>query len=152
MNLRLASVKFIFQLSFNSSASHPDNKVHGANMEPIWVLSAPDGPHFGPMNLAIRARTYMDLNLITTVPADTIAPHNTSNTTSKKGSSAYCKIRHAYFNFFLFLNVFTLYQLLLITHFPKWRKRSCKISRYFQLELFGVNFIYGLAYRIDNIL
>ena len=22
----------------------PDNKVHGANMGPIWVLSAPDGP------------------------------------------------------------------------------------------------------------
>ena len=24
---------------------HPDGKVHGANMEPTWVLSAPDGPH-----------------------------------------------------------------------------------------------------------
>ena len=23
----------------------PDGKVHGANMGPIWVLSAPDGPH-----------------------------------------------------------------------------------------------------------
>ena len=32
----------------------PDNKVHGANMGPTWVLSAPDGPHVGPMNLAIR--------------------------------------------------------------------------------------------------
>ena len=32
----------------------PDSKVHGANMGPIWVLSAPDGPHVGPMNLAIR--------------------------------------------------------------------------------------------------
>ena len=31
----------------------PDSKVHGANMGPIWVLSAPDGPHVGPMNLAI---------------------------------------------------------------------------------------------------
>ena len=34
--------------------SVPDNKVHGANMGPTWVLSAPDGPHVGPMNLAIR--------------------------------------------------------------------------------------------------
>ena len=41
--------------------SHPlwrhcnvDSKVHGANMGPTWVLSAPDGPHVGPMNLAIR--------------------------------------------------------------------------------------------------
>ena len=32
----------------------PDSKVHGANMGPTWVLSAPDGPHAGPMNLAIR--------------------------------------------------------------------------------------------------
>ena len=32
----------------------PDSKVHGANMEPTWVLLAPDGPHVGPMNLAIR--------------------------------------------------------------------------------------------------
>ena len=31
----------------------PDNKVHGANMGSTWVLSAPDGPHVGPMNLAI---------------------------------------------------------------------------------------------------
>ena len=33
---------------------YPDSKVHGANMGPTWVLSAPDGPHDGPMNLAIR--------------------------------------------------------------------------------------------------
>ena len=34
--------------------SYPDSKVHGANMGPTWVLSAPDGPHVGPMNIAIR--------------------------------------------------------------------------------------------------
>ena len=33
---------------------HPDHKVHGANMGSTWVLWAPDGPHVGPMNLAIR--------------------------------------------------------------------------------------------------
>ena len=27
--------------------------VHGANMGPTWVLSAPGGSHVGPMNLAI---------------------------------------------------------------------------------------------------
>ena len=31
----------------------PDNSVHGVNMRSTWVLSAPDGPHVGPMNLAI---------------------------------------------------------------------------------------------------
>ena len=33
---------------------YPDSKVHGANTGPTWVLMAPDGPHFGPMNFAIR--------------------------------------------------------------------------------------------------
>ena len=32
----------------------PESKVHGANMGSTWVLSAPDGSHVGPMNLAIR--------------------------------------------------------------------------------------------------
>ena len=32
----------------------PDRTVHGAIMGPTWVLSAPDRPHVGPMNLAIR--------------------------------------------------------------------------------------------------
>ena len=36
-----------------SSDGNPDSKVHGANMGPTWVLLAPDGPHVGPMNLAI---------------------------------------------------------------------------------------------------
>ena len=33
--------------------SNPDIKVHGANMGPTWILSAPDGPRVGPMNFAI---------------------------------------------------------------------------------------------------
>ena len=31
-----------------------DNKVHWVNMGPTWILSAPDGPHVDPMDLAIR--------------------------------------------------------------------------------------------------
>ena len=38
----------------SGSYCYPDSKVHGANLGPNWVLSAPDGPHIGPMNLAIR--------------------------------------------------------------------------------------------------
>ena len=30
---------------------NPDSKVHGANMEPIWVLSAQDGPMLAPWTL-----------------------------------------------------------------------------------------------------
>ena len=36
-----------------SKSKTPDSKVHVANMGPTWVLSAPVGPHVGPMNLAI---------------------------------------------------------------------------------------------------
>ena len=32
----------------------PGSTVHGANMRPTWVLSAQDGPHAAPMNLAIK--------------------------------------------------------------------------------------------------
>ena len=35
----------------------PDSKVRGPNMGPNWVLSAPDGTHDGPMNLAIKVVT-----------------------------------------------------------------------------------------------
>ena len=40
-----------------SMLGYLDSKIHGANMGPIWVLSAPDGPHVGPMNLAIRVQS-----------------------------------------------------------------------------------------------
>ena len=49
-----------WQIYFNqgivatSYLADQDSKVHGANMGPTWVLLAPDGPHIGPMNLAIR--------------------------------------------------------------------------------------------------
>ena len=32
----------------------PDSKVDGDSIRPKWVLPAPDGPHVGPMDLAIR--------------------------------------------------------------------------------------------------
>ena len=35
----------------------PDSKVHVAHLGPTWVLSAPGGPHVGPMNLVIRLST-----------------------------------------------------------------------------------------------
>ena len=35
--------------------SHPDSKVHGANMWHIWGRQYPGGPHVGPINFAIWA-------------------------------------------------------------------------------------------------
>ena len=45
---------FIDKANVRIELSYPDSKVHRANMGPTWVLSAPAGPHVGPMNLAIR--------------------------------------------------------------------------------------------------
>ena len=47
----------------NCTWNNPGCKVHGANMGPTWVLSAPDGPHVGPMNLAITERRLKSSNL-----------------------------------------------------------------------------------------
>ena len=46
--------EIIFEHGFRRRSDYPDSKAHAANMKPTWVLSAPDGPHVGPMNLAIR--------------------------------------------------------------------------------------------------
>ena len=48
-----------FSLILDSS---PNSEVHGANMRPIWVLSAPDGPHVGPMNLAIMVSRFVSVH------------------------------------------------------------------------------------------
>ena len=40
--------------SYSSMIYIPESKSHGANMGPTWVLSAPDGPHVGPMNIGIK--------------------------------------------------------------------------------------------------
>ena len=47
----------------------PDSEVHGANMGPTWVLSAPDGPHVGPMNPALRGtkRVIKIINMAATI-------------------------------------------------------------------------------------
>ena len=38
-----------------------DSNVHGANIGPTWVMSAPVGPHAGPVNLAIRDIQQFDI-------------------------------------------------------------------------------------------
>ena len=50
MNIMVSDIIWLDQLF----KSFPDSKVHGANIGPTWVLSDPDGPHVGPMNLAIK--------------------------------------------------------------------------------------------------
>ena len=57
----------------NGLWSIPDNKVHVAHMVPTWVLSAPGGPHVGPMNLAIRVSLLDSTVAITTSPSQTLS-------------------------------------------------------------------------------
>ena len=45
-------VSYLFGI--DTTQCTPDSKVHGANMGPTLVLSVPDGPHVGPMNLSIK--------------------------------------------------------------------------------------------------
>ena len=40
--------------NFVQYSTIPDSKINEANIGPTWVLSAPDGPHVGPMNLSVR--------------------------------------------------------------------------------------------------
>ena len=47
---------------------HPDNKVHGANMGPIWGQRDPGGSHVGPMNLTIWAAEVLWANLPNLLP------------------------------------------------------------------------------------
>ena len=42
------------QVQFPACYLIPDSKVHEANIGPTWALSAPDEPHVGPMNVAIK--------------------------------------------------------------------------------------------------
>ena len=49
MQMKLFKLSYVLHFCY-----YPDSTVHGANLGPTWVLSAPDGPHVGPMNLAIR--------------------------------------------------------------------------------------------------
>ena len=42
----------------NLSKPDPDNKVHGANLGPIWGRQDPGGPHVGPMNFVIWGGIY----------------------------------------------------------------------------------------------
>ena len=55
LTVRYQTDSSIFFIKMQSVYTYPDKNVHLAYMGPTWVLSAPGGPHVGPMNLTIRA-------------------------------------------------------------------------------------------------
>ena len=88
------------------SQCHPDSKVHGANMGPTWVLSAPDGPHVGPMNLAIMA-TLSSLVIMTICDA----PSNNVGTMKVQSLNCVCVCitKHTYEFYILLFLVWKLF-------------------------------------------
>ena len=54
---------------------YPDSKVHVANIGPTWVLLAPDGPHAGPMNLAIRVALLCIHSVLVSVATPNLIRH-----------------------------------------------------------------------------
>ena len=72
----------------------PDSKVHGAIMGPTWVMSVPDGPHVGPMNLAIRD-VYSVSQLLTKAMNQGMSRHSfAQRTTAKKTNKSHRKRVH----------------------------------------------------------
>ena len=84
-----------------ASELYLDSKDHGANMRPTWVLSAPGGPHVGPMNLTIRVVYPMfDRTIRETISMPTMLYGNTFNKYSQqtifciiKWCLLYCRLR-----------------------------------------------------------
>ena len=48
----------------NKNWNIPDSTVHGASKGPTLVLSAPGGPHVGPVNLATRDVYILEWNAV----------------------------------------------------------------------------------------
>ena len=69
---------------------YPDSKVYGANMGPSWDLSASDGPHVGPMNLAIRVGSSYQYTIIAS--SNVLAPSMPQATTR----TSYDMAQHVY--------------------------------------------------------
>ena len=53
ISVKVAVASWALSICMIAPVLNPDSKDHGAKMGPTWVLSAPSGPHVGPMNLAI---------------------------------------------------------------------------------------------------
>ena len=75
---------------------YPDRKIHGANiMGPTWVLSAPDGPHVGPMNVAIRV-FYTDTLLGCCIGIGAITWHDSSHDKTPRYRISIEKYKHSF--------------------------------------------------------
>ena len=71
-----SSMVYFEPVAYLAFCISPDSKVHGANMGPTWALSAPGGPHVGPMNLAIREASNDDNGFQSPTPFDNTDYHN----------------------------------------------------------------------------
>ena len=71
----------------------PNSKVHGVKMGHIWVLSAPGGPHVGPIDLVVRKAHICRLARLTTVTTkelDVLVLLNPNLTMDLTGNPLHC--------------------------------------------------------------
>ena len=74
---------------------HPDSKVHGANMGPIWGRQDPGGPHVGPMNFDIWVITSQFFSKVgTTLPMITRGKYGAYNQSKDTNPINTIMIRH----------------------------------------------------------
>ena len=89
----------------------PDSKVHLAHIGPTWFLSAPGGPHVGPMNLAnwvTHQNHFTDFNTVAADVQRFACHHNISrhltnqnvmfHTNGPSCSAVFCYIIHSTIN------------------------------------------------------
>ena len=105
----------------------PDSKVHGANMGPTWVLSAPDGPHDVPMNLALRGYLNQCWPRCPMTYHKALLEHNGLNQSSEKTLSTF-HIPGFYFPLGPISISNKKFYLLIKT---KIQTKSCELSNYF---------------------
>ena len=72
--------------------SFPDSKFHKANMGPIWGRQDPDGPHVGPLNVAMWVTSYS-----ARAKYNTISEIIRSASTSQQGYISATQERHCQF-------------------------------------------------------
>ena len=89
---KVHSVTSAASKSIMCQSVYPESKVHGTNMGPTWILSARDGPHIGPMNLAIstvagysQALLYIMADLHNDANLSYRVTHRSHNLTSNMG-------------------------------------------------------------------
>ena len=110
LNTKVYFQAIFFTMTSTITDYFPDSKVHGANMGPTLVLSAPDGPHVGPMNLAIR------VGLVIITPTTYLQVSQTRCECHYTSSSLDVQLSLPWFNMYTVMH----FHLQIVTNLTAW--------------------------------